>query len=208
MVQRLLRPRDATPMAFQTIGVLGGSFNPPHVAHVDICRQALAGARVRRVIVVPAYQHPFGKPLAPFHHRMAMARLAFEPFGDKVEISNIEEALRGISYTIDTVRALRRRHRTARFRLLMGADVLPELPKWKDIRELLQLAPALVLPRAGMPIPPIPDGLPNIEIVGVQPPDVSSSSVRQQLARGEEEIPVVPRSVMDYIRRHGLYMQG
>lgn len=205
MRQRSLQPHDIAPAAYETIGILGGSFNPPHDAHVDICRQALDGGHVQRVIVVPAYRHPFGKPLAPFAHRMAMVRLAFEPFGDKVEVSDIEGALSGVSYTIDTVRALRRRHRNACFRLLLGADVLAELPKWKDIRQLLRLAPALVFPRAGSPVPTLPRGLSNIEVVGMQPPDVSSSGVRQQLADGADKIPAVPAAVMDYILKHGLY---
>jgi len=208
MVRRLQRPRGQATEAHRPVGILGGSFNPPHAGHVDICRQALAGEYVSRVIVVPAFVHPFGKPLAPFEHRMAMARLAFEPFGDRVEVSDIEARLGGISYTIDTVRALRRRHRLAHLRLLIGTDVLPDLPKWKEIEQLLALAPVLVFPRAGFPRTEPPAGLPNIEMVGIQPPRVSSTRIRQRLAAGNDAEDAIPPAVMAYIRQHDLYRAG
>ena len=99
----------------QSIGIFGGSFNPPHMGHVLACHYALLRWNLKKVIVVPSHAHPFGKPLPPFNDRLAMCRLAFGHLGANVEISEIEQEMEGISYTIDVVRKLVHLHPRRKF---------------------------------------------------------------------------------------------
>lgn len=122
----------------EQVALFGGSFNPPHVGHTLAITYVLS-QHVDRVIVVPAYKHASGKDLAPFGHRMAMAKLAFgwiggEDLYPKVTFSNIEQEL-GKSRTLDTIEALYERFASdIQLRLLIGADILEEKDKWYHLR--------------------------------------------------------------------------
>jgi nicotinate-nucleotide adenylyltransferase len=169
------------------IGVFGGSFDPPHVGHVLAVAYALATAPIERVLVVPTFRHPFGKAMAPFADRVAMAELAFGGMRG-VEVSRIEEELGGDSYTVRTLEALRSRMPGTTLRLLVGSDVLPDTPRWREWERVTELAPPIVLPRGG-------------ELL----PTVSSTDVRARYAAAGSTEDVVPRSVDAHVRSHGLY---
>lgn len=178
-------------------GLYGGSFNPPHRAHVAFVEYALERWGLGAVIVVPAFQHPFAKDLAPFEDRLAMTRLAFEPFGARAEVSAIEQERGGVSYTIDTIRGLHAARPGLRLRLLAGSDVLHEAEKWREFDAVQREAPLLVVPRAGFDAP---------EGVAAPLPDVRSSRIRAALLEGvaPEDLPL-PAAVAAYIRQQGLY---
>lgn len=178
-----------------TVGVYGGSFNPPHVAHVLAVSYVLATQAVDRVLVVPAYDHPLGKHLAPFVHRRAMCEAAL---GDlrRVEVSSIESELDAPSRTLFTLRALSAKHPTWRLRLIIGSDILDERDKWYAWDEIVALAPPIVLGRLGHPHPEAPMAL---------LPEVASRDLRARIAAGEDVSALVPRAVTAYIRAHGLY---
>lgn len=181
------------------IGILGGSFNPPHVGHVLAAHYALLRWPINKVMVVPSFSHPFGKPLPAFKHRFAMCQLAFSHLGDNVEISNVEEQLGGVSFTIQTIRELVRKNPGQQFHLIVGGDILSELSKWKDVDELTKLAPLLVIPR-----------LQDENVLGQADekavlPDVSSTFIREQLTRGEIPQGTLPEKVAAYIRQHEVY---
>ncbi len=111
------------------VAVFGGSFNPPHVAHVLACALVLAMEDVDRVLVVPAFRHPFGKPLAEYEERVTMCRLAFAGM-PAVEVSRVEQELGGESRTLRTVEHLASAHPDWKLRLVVGADILNEAPRW------------------------------------------------------------------------------
>lgn len=170
------------------IGIFGGSFNPPHHGHVGACRYLLAHHLVDRVLVVPCWIHPFQKALAPYADRLAMCRAAFAGLPG-VAISEIEQALGGVSHTIRTVRHVRAVHPAAQPVLVVGADLLTEMAAWQDISAIRAEAELLPLPRgAGGPIP-----------------DVSATVIRACVARGEPIDTMVPPAVAEYIVRHRLY---
>ena len=177
-----------------TIGVFGGSFDPPHAGHVLFVAYALAVAPIDRVLVVPTFRHPFGKPMAPFEDRVAMAELAFAAMRD-VSVSRIEEELGGESYTIRTIEALRTQTPDASLRLLIGADVLASTPRWREFDRIASMAPPFVVGRSGAG--PLEDA-PEL-------PAISSSTVRARYAAGEPVDRLVPRSVDAYVRAHRLY---
>jgi nicotinate-nucleotide adenylyltransferase len=179
------------------VAVFGGSFNPPHLGHVLLCAFVLATEELERVLVVPTFQHPFAKPLAPFDDRVAMCELALATLRG-VEVSRVEEQLGGESRTLRTLEHLAARHPDWQLRLVIGADVLAEAPRWFGFDAIARLAPPIVVGRAGFP-PPEPGA--------VLVPDVSSTHVRAAIANGvwDEVARLVPRPVLEYARAKGLY---
>jgi nicotinate-nucleotide adenylyltransferase len=183
-------------LASVRVAIFGGSFNPPHLAHVLACVLVLSRDEADHVLVVPAYKHPFAKSLAPFEDRVRMCELAMA-WIPRIEISRVEEEIGGESRTLHTIRHLAQTHPAWSLRLVIGSDVLAEAPRWFGFDAITQIAPPLVLERAG--VEPA-QGSPLL-------PDVSSTEVRAMIARGAwaEAGKVVPRAVLDHVRSHGLY---
>jgi nicotinate-nucleotide adenylyltransferase len=189
-----------------TVGLFGGSFNPPHVGHVLSVAYALSMGLVERVVAVPVFAHALGKSLAPFPARVAMARLAFE-WIPGVEVSDVEQELGSPSRSLRTIEALSARRPDWQLRLLVGSDILGELHQWHAYAEIARRAPPLILPRPGVPDPTRPGEAARIL------PDISSTEVRASLeaaaqgdSAGAAELQrVVPASVLVYIREQRLY---
>jgi nicotinate-nucleotide adenylyltransferase len=181
------------------LGVLGGTFDPPHLGHLGVVDSALASGQLDRVLLVPCLAHAFGKAPAPFEHRLAMCRLlaAGEP---RAEVSDAERDLAVPGRTLELLRVLRERRPEAALRLVVGSDIWSERDAWHRFDEVARLAPPLWIARAGAP--PIPEStLPA-------PPEISSRAVRAALAAGERPARLVPAAVLDYIAAHGLYGAG
>ncbi len=177
----------------------GGSFDPPHVAHVLCVSYALAVGDFERALVVPVFEHAFGKSLGDFEHRVRLCELAFE--GDpRVEVSRVEAELPRPNYTLRTLQHLRATRPELRLRLLMGSDVVGDTSRWFGFDEVQKLAPPFVVPRAGAP-----GGGSGLL------PELSSSEIRELLARRadgavrERLSRLLPRRVLAYIEEHGLY---
>jgi nicotinate-nucleotide adenylyltransferase len=157
----------------------------------------MAKGQVDRLLVVPTYEHPFAKPLAPYADRVAMCKLA-TGFMRGLEVSCVEAELGGESRTLRTLEHLAATHADWRLRLVIGADILAETPKWFGFEAIARLAPPLVLARAGFDAP------------GAGPPllpEVSSTAVRAAIARGDwsQVAERVPQCVLAFIRARGLY---
>jgi nicotinate-nucleotide adenylyltransferase len=187
------------------VAIFGGSFNPPHIAHLFAAVYALATAPVDRVLVVPVFRHPFAKELAPFEDRLAMCRLGLG-WVPGVEISTVEQELGGESLTLRTVEHLSARHPGWALRLLIGADVLPDLPKWHRFDRIAELAPPLVLGRSGFSSAPAAVA-PALDAPPPILPRVSSTEIRAALAVGDLDAVQdrVPAAVLAYVEAHRLY---
>lgn len=185
------------------IGIFGGAFNPPHLGHVLVVAWALASGEVDEVWVVPSGGHPFGKPLAPWADRVEMCWRAFECFGERVSLLDVEQEPR-VHYSIDTVRILQARVPGMQWRWLMGSDTLQDAPRWKAWDELMQLAPPLIIPRAGH----ASAGETGTGAFAL--PAISSTHIRDCLAhaRREEVRPLLPGGVMALVEEQGLYRQS
>ncbi|MCB9622700.1 MAG: nicotinate (nicotinamide) nucleotide adenylyltransferase [Polyangiales bacterium] len=183
------------------LAVFGGSFDPPHVAHVLVAAWAHATAGADRVLVVPAGAHPFGKKSASFEDRVAMCERAFAGL-DFVEVDPIEASLTREGeklYTLHVLEALAARHPDAQLRLVVGADVLAQTARWHRWDAIEKLAPPLVVGRGGYPLPPeSPYAM----------PEVSSTDVRARLAAGEPTDALLPPSVRAYALERGLYTEA
>jgi nicotinate-nucleotide adenylyltransferase len=177
--------------------LFGGSFNPPHIAHVLAVSYVLATEDVGQVAVVPCYLHPFAKELAPFESRFAMCELAMG-WLPRTRVLRVEEELGGESRTLRTVEHLRKVHPDWRLRLVLGADVLLEGPRWQGFDRVTELAPPVILGRAGIATPDAPRPV---------LPEVSSSAIREAIraGRARDIAALLPRGVLAYIESQGLY---
>jgi nicotinate-nucleotide adenylyltransferase len=179
------------------VAIYGGSFNPPHLAHVLAVTVVLATEEIDHVLVVPAFKHPFAKALAPYDDRVAMCTLAMG-WLPRVDVSRVEEELGGESRTLRTLEHLQAAHPDWSMRLLIGADLVLEAPRWFRFDAIQAIAPPLVVGRAG------------VETSGAPPPvlpAISSTDVRAKVAAGkwEELAHLVPRDVLALVRERRLY---
>lgn len=186
------------------LGIYGGTFDPPHRSHALAVLWALQSGEIDRVVLVPASQHAFGKnPVADVYHRLEMCRILVREFREElVEVSDIEARRPGVSYMIETVRQLKREHNDAPMRLVVGTDLLGDLPRWREGEELIRLASPLVVPR-------IIEGVKTAEC-GPRPgalPMLSSTTVREHLSRGLDTGELLSSAVAEYIRQHKLYRE-
>lgn len=176
------------------VALFGGSFNPPHMGHSLVCHYLLESTPLDAVWLIPTYRHAFGKPLADWHHRIALCRRLAAPFSGRVQVCPIEEERDDVSYTIDTVNRLRERYPLHAFEWVVGSDILPETPRWKDFDQLKRLVDFRIIGRAGF------------EATGVlSMPEVSSTQIRARLAAGQPVLGLVPCSVLEYIDAEALY---
>jgi nicotinate-nucleotide adenylyltransferase len=197
------------------VGVFGGSFDPVHLGHLRLAECCWRQARLDRVEFVPASRQPHKPrgPVADDVHRVAMLRLALER--PEFCVSAIEIDRGGVSYTVDTLRALHDKLPGAELFFLMGADSLADLPHWRDPQTICELATPLVVRRAGMDEPDfnalrpfVPAArLVEIQDLQVEMPEtpISSSGIRQLIASRGEWRTLVPNAVAEYIDRHRLY---
>jgi nicotinate-nucleotide adenylyltransferase len=181
------------------VAIFGGSFNPPHVAHQMAALYVLETAPVDELWLVPAVRHAFGKSLAPFADRLAMCERAAAALGPRARVSAIERDLGEESRTLRTLRRLQQDHPGDSFSLVIGADLLPEVPSWYGGAELQRTVPFIVVGRGGFAAP-----APG----AVELPAVSSRQIRAALAAGQDVGALVPRAVLDYISAHNLYKAG
>lgn len=181
------------------IAIYGGSFDPPTLGHLMVVSHLLLNdASVDQVLVVPCFQQT-GKELKPFEHRLAMCEAQFS-FLPRTKVSQIERELGGESLTCRLVRALAEKNPPARFRFVMGADLLDSAPSWEGWDEIRKLAPPLIIGRAGIS----PRGAEDPTPIS---PVVSSTIVRNALAVGayHDAGRYLSTPVLKYAKEHKLY---
>jgi nicotinate-nucleotide adenylyltransferase len=198
------------------LGILGGTFNPPHLGHLAVATHALSQLELERVLLMPSHTPPHKLPRQDPGpgHRLRMCRLAVEGHAG-LEAGALEIERGGPSYTVDTLIALdapsTASHPAPRLTLILGSDMARTLPSWRRADEIVELAAIAVAERPG-------DGreevLAVLESLGARvaflempPIDVSSSMVRGRVARGESVQELVAPAVAAYIAEHQLYRQ-
>ena len=188
------------------VGIFGGSFDPVHIAHVALARQALTELALDELVWVPAGQ-PWQKHrvLAPAADREAMVRLAIQD-EPRFTLSRIETCRSGPSYTIDTVRALRAQRPGVDWHLVIGQDQYAGFHTWHGWEELLGLVTLAIANRPDAP----PSADPQVlrvphEAVALPMMNISSTDIRSRIAHGQGIADLVPAPVARYIARHHLY---
>ncbi len=207
-----------------SLGVLGGTFNPIHYAHLRLAETARESLGLSRVLFVPAARPALKqRDVAPAPDRLEMVRLATAS-NPAFEVLDLELARAGTSYTIDTLRELRERYPGERLWFIVGGDALRELDQWREPEALFALASFAVAARAGGPEAPEallpqslapqfsrgPEGLRHdaggeLRALSFPALEISASDIRRRIARGASIRYLVPDAVADYIAKHELY---
>lgn len=190
------------------IGIFGGTFNPPHIAHSIVAESVRAQLILDKIIFIPSGNPPL-KESIPAEDRLAMANLAF---GDDInfEVSDIE--IRDItekSYTVNTLRKLRIKYEGERIKLflIIGADNLLDLPRWKDPEQLFQLAEIVVINRPGFdPKNSKQEFYEKAKFIDVPFLEISSSMIREYVKIGRPVKYLVTKEVEEYIEDNKLYL--
>ncbi len=216
------RPRpDQLPLGdFQRFGIMGGSFNPIHIGHISIAQQVMNKLKLQRVFLMPAALAPHKQKdpeMASAKDRMAMCKLAVEHMRG-LSASPYELDRGGVSYTIETARALRAAYgEDTEIRFLIGSDSLVELHTWKEIDALLELIDFAIADRKDHTLDPsiwpgIREALGEsaekklrASVVPVERVDISSTQIRALVMKGHSLRGLLRHGVEDYIRKHGLY---
>ena len=169
------------------VGVYGGSFHPPHVGHAMVAAWLVWTEQVDEVWLLPTGDHPFGKRLAPFADRVRWCEALAASVGPRVKVCAVEGSLPAPSYTVDTLDHLASTHPEHAFRLVMGADLVPTTPQWRDWARIAATYDPLVVGRAGHGEV---DGVPTF-------PEVSSTEIRERLSAGASVQGFVPAAVIE-----------
>ena len=191
------------------IGLLGGSFDPPHLAHLALARTALQALHLDELWWLPAGQpwQKAGRALADGTHRAAMVRLLVQD-EPRFRLDARELDRPGPTFTVDTVRECRAERPDAAFFLILGQDQYGRLDTWREWPALLGAVTLAVAARSGQPPLPPPALAAHPHRLEVLPlPDMpeSSTALREALTRGDDVSPMVGQAVAGYIARHHLY---
>ena len=198
------------------IGVLGGTFDPPHLAHLVLAAAARQALALDRVVLVPAGDpwRKAGSGVSPAAERLALTRAAVEGVLPWAEVSEIEVRREGPSYTAETLEELQAEFPGNEWWFILGWDALADLPNWHEPGRIVELARLALAQRGGEAtdgaLPPeAAEALPGLAARVARVPlprlDVSASELRRRLRVGEETAPLLPAGVRELIAARGLY---
>lgn len=183
------------------IGILGGTFDPPHIGHLLIAEAVRDALLLDKIWFIPTYSPPHkNKRVTSAKHRVHMLELAISNHPD-FEINTIEIKRSGTSFTFDTMQDLKNKYADQDFYFIIGGDMVEHLPKWYKIDDLLNLVSFVGVNRPGFTVDS-PYPLIHVEVPAI---DISSTTIRERLASNKTITYLLPKLVYDYIKEHGLY---
>lgn len=185
------------------IGILGGTFNPVHLGHLILAEESREKLGLDKVIFVPAHlpPHKDTSDIVLARHRYAMVKLAIRANRDFIA-SDIEIKRDGRSYTIDTLRGLKKIYPLDELYFITGSDLLKYLDEWKDLGEIIEMVRFIVATRPGYPLEKIPS---YIKTVAIRAVDISAFEIRQAIREKRSFRYLVPEAVYKYIIKNRLY---
>jgi nicotinate-nucleotide adenylyltransferase len=189
------------------VGIFGGSFSPPHVAHLAVAEAARDQVGLDRVVWIPAATPPHKQrlDLPAAEHRLAMTRLAVAD-NEAFVVSDLEIERAGVSYTVETVRALQEAYPDVALHLLVGGDSFAQFGTWVEPEEIARRVPLVVYPRPGADLSTVSPALMARATMLDRPLlDPSSTALRRLLRAGRSVRYLVPDAVLAYVAAHGLY---
>lgn len=210
------------------IGIFGGSFNPPHMGHINSLLTVQKKMGLDFVYVVPTSKNPlkFDVESPTAEHRLEMVKRALASYGNQFKVSDIEVKRGGESYTIDTLKELAQKHPGADIQLIIGADNLEDFHQWKNWKEILTLVNLIVTTRPGFSLPDSKEEMPNflkdiiadydfnyvelttgkhIQFISLQDIEISASELRKWLRAAKPVQKYLPLAVETYIKENQLY---
>ncbi|WP_047373757.1 nicotinate-nucleotide adenylyltransferase [Exiguobacterium sp. ZOR0005] len=184
------------------IGLMGGTFDPPHLGHLLIAEQAREQLDLDEIWFLPAAIPPHKSGFSPADDRIEMTRRAIAD-NPAFKLSMIEFEREEPSYTVETMKRLRERYPDDTFFFLIGADSLEALEKWYDYETLIQLVTfgAVARPGSRYRLPKRAD----VRTIDMPQLEISSTDIRERAKRNRSVAYLVPADVETYIKEHGLY---
>jgi nicotinate-nucleotide adenylyltransferase len=191
----------------EKIGILGGTFDPPHLGHLVLAQELAEELRLDKVIFIPSAvpPHKAVSEVSSVEHRFEMTKRAIS--GSKFFlVSDIELKRKGPSYTIDTIKELKKIHSQSELFFLTGSDILDEILSWKDPQEIYRLIKIVIGLRPGFDkIDPANQFAHKSQIIEITSLDISSTLIRDKTRKGKSIKYLVPPKVLDYIKHNRLY---
>lgn len=187
-------------------GLFFGSFNPIHNGHIALAGYMLEFTDLDEIWFVVSPQNPLKKQheLAPDKHRLEMTKLAIEDFNPRISLCDIEMNMPRPSYTIDTLEALDKQYPMRKFTVLMGADSMESIHKWKDFEALLKNYRFMVYPRLGLNVGEIALKY-NVEIINAPIMELSSTFLRNSILKNKNVSYFMPIKAYQYLIDNQLY---
>jgi nicotinate-nucleotide adenylyltransferase len=196
-----------------SVGILGGTFNPPHIGHLVCAQEARAQLALERVILMPVHTPPHKEaiddPGADARLALCQAAIASD---EELEVSTLEIERGGPSFTVDTLRALHGSREGDDLTFIVGGDMASSLPSWQEPEAVLELARIAVAEREEHRRHEIAERVASLrgaaeQVVFSSMPrlDISSSDIRRRIAEGRPVRWLMPGEVCDEIERRGLY---
>lgn len=188
------------------VGIFGGSFNPPHLAHLIVAESVREQFGLREVWWMPSARPPHKEAaaLASAAHRLAMTRRATEG-NPAFRVSELEIERAGLSYTVNTIAALQQAHPATDFALLIGGDSLAAFGTWHRPGEIARRVPLLVYRRPGTRAAPPERFAERVHFAQAPLLEISGTEIRQRCRQGRSVRYLVPERVRAYIEKHTLY---
>jgi nicotinate-nucleotide adenylyltransferase len=195
------------------IGILGGSFDPPHIGHIYICIQAKEQLNLDEVWLMPCGKHPFFKDLSPAKHRLAMLKSIDN---DEIKISELETQKENFSYTIETLTELSKDKKND-YHWIIGSDQLVNFHKWKDWKRIIEEYNIIIAPRGNgiqslhemvkkyFEIKNIPPNITVLDSTHLFINNLSSQFIRNRVQLQKSIRYLVPPNVEGYIFKNNLY---
>lgn len=210
------------------IGIFGGSFNPPHIGHLNSLLTVTRKAGLDKIIVMPSHQSPLKVPVEgpSVEERLLLIENAVATLGTKYEVSDLEVKRGGKSYTIETVNELKKQHPKDEFFLIIGMDQFEQFSNWKSPKKILTEVNVIVTSRPGYHFPDSVDEIPeviaeeilerdfnfielktgkNIQFIKLEDVDISSSQLRKWLRSGRSVSKYIPLNIESLIKEKNLY---
>lgn len=190
----------------ERVGILGGNFNPVHYAHLIVASQVYHQLKLDKIYLMPSFESPHVDPKKTISasHRIEMLKLALVEDSSSMEIETIEIERQGKSYTYDTMAELTSQHPEKDYYFIIGGDMVDYLPKWHRIDDLIKIVQLVGVNRPGYPLT---SDYP-VKWVEVPMMDISSSYIREKISTGGTVDYLLPKNVIDYIDKKGLYQYG
>ncbi|OEH93674.1 nicotinate-nucleotide adenylyltransferase [Bacillus solimangrovi] len=183
------------------IGLIGGTFDPPHNGHLLIAQEVLIALSLDEIWFIPSNIPPHkSREITSSKHRIEMVKRAIES-NDNFKINLIEFEREGRSYTVDTIKVLKELYKEYTFYFIIGSDMVEYLPKWHEVDELMKLIQFVGMKRPGYEME---TKYPLIQIEAPQI-DLSSTSLRERCERGGNTVYLLPENVKTYIEENNLY---
>lgn len=193
-------------------GILGSSFDPPHLGHVLMAVQAKEVLNLDQVWLMPCFLHPFAKKVSEEKHRLAMTRLLKD---ENIKVSDFEIKQKGVSYSINTLNSLAKLFPKNKFYWIIGSDQIDEFTRWKNWQEIINQYHLIIFPRESVDLltrvkkalrlKTIPKNIIILSPKDLILTNISSTQIRKRVKEEKSIKYLVPESVEKYIIEHKLY---